>query len=627
MIPYEKIIDIGSDSISSSKEMKQNISPKCFICSLCYCLAYNGSQCNNRKCMKVFCGECMFKQRVKFTEADKREFKCPFCQTFSGFSQIDNEIFEYMNSFKFYCNKSKNCREEYTYDQIVNDHQHKILANNNNNIERCYVCKILITDSDLNTLKCNLCNNIGCFNNISYNAIKIDNPLNKNNNKNKNNNIINKINACIQRCYVCYGPICKYCSKKDSSEISNIICDDCNEKKCSLCGVNQSKIVCIICRKIVCESCSEKCESCGFILCKDKRCINNKISSCQRCMKIASTISYYNCFHKDLLNCEFCFPKCFICKYFFSDIICKCCFKPICIKNCSVKCKSCQALCCNKCSLVCSICKKIVCSNCANYCSECDKNNSLISCKNCNSNVIKKCEFNGGCNRKLCISCWNACNYCGIIFCSKHSSNCSNCEDNICDKHFAQCKKCLNEDELKYIKLCFKKCILKCSFCNIESTVLCKKENHNDNFVYNFGCKHNICDRCVKRCETCGKIVRKCLECIDYFYELCKFCHKYQCLGCSKKCNVCDEAFCSLKHKCNLCKRDFASKCYNCEIIKRSSCVVCKKKLKMCENCKGKYICDLHCYVLYKNEMKKNKKDEHLCQMFICEEHLNEFIW
>ena len=128
-----------------------------------------------------------------------------------------------------------------------------------------------------------------------------------------------------------------------------------------------------------------------------------------------------------------------------------------------------------------------------------------------------------------------------------------------------------------------------------------------------------------QKCSDCGKIVRKCLECIDYFYELCRYCKKYQCLNCCDKCKHCDDVFCSLNHECTFCKKSFPGKCFNCDINKKIKCIVCKDKFKICELCKTKYICDFACYWKYKNYLNKNNSNEHLCQMFTCKNHFNEF--
>ena len=48
------------------------------------------------------------------------------------------------------------------------------------------------------------------------------------------------------------------------------------------------------------------------------------------------------------------------------------------------------------------------------------------------------------------------------------------------------------------------------------------KQDLSKNFFYCTKCKELICNSCIKKCATCGKIVRKCLDCIDYFYEFCR---------------------------------------------------------------------------------------------------------
>ena len=616
-------LNIGLDLLCSIEEKEENIPPNQITCSICYNISFDGKECNNRKCQKIFCGECINKQRENIADNNKREFKCPFCQTFCGFSQQDEKIKEYIKAFKYYCNKNKNCKEPYSFEQLVKEHNH--IHNNNLKKEKCNVCKKEISEANINTLKCILCDNIGCYKNISYS------PIEKGNSEKKIKKLKN--NYCIQRCFICKFPICKYCCNENSfneNNLSNFICDECKQiYKCDLCSKNNyAKNICIFCNKYLCESCSNNCEYCGYIFCNKKDCLSKKLS-CQKCLDLNSKLNYYGCFHLEFLNCSKCFKKCNLCKKNNANIQCRCCYKDICSKNCTIKCKYCSLLCCNECSLICSICKKLTCSIRANFCDECDKYNTLICCKNCNSNIIKECKYQKDgiyiCPKRLCINCWKACNYCGKIYCSDHCTNCTNCEDIICDNHYQNCKKCLNNDELKYFKLCLKKCVIKCSFCPNTSTAICKEKNHKEDMVHNFGCKHNICNSCIKKCENCGKIVKKCLECIDYFYELCRYCGKYQCLSCCNKCYNCDENFCSLNHMCDLCSNLFPSKCFNCDISQRNKCLICKEKLKICELCKNKFICDFNCYRKYKNNLNLIQSNEHLCQMFICNQHINNF--
>ena len=607
------MLNINLNDISSISKQSKIYPINQIICSLCYSIAFNGYKCNNRKCQKIFCIICMENQKKYFLVKDKKEFNCPFCMTFSSFSIIDKTIIDYINQFKYFCKKNKNCKEQYTLSQIIKEHEHK---NDNYPDEKCYVCKKIIIQTNLNSLKCTLCYNTCCFKNISYNAvINIHNKF--------NNNIINNNNKnCIQKCFICELPICKYCSKENNnSDNSGIICEECQQNNtCNSCFKNKIKLICIACKNILCNECAIKCEFCSYNFCKQD-CLSKKLL-CQTCSNLNAKLNYYNCNHKSILNCQNCFKKCFLCKKNLSDIKCNVCFNDICKKNCSIKCKFCSTLCCNKCTIVCLICKKISCQNCSKICSECGvSSESVTLCKKCDSNVIQKCEK---CFKLLCINCWNVCNYCGTILCSNHCNTCSNCEDTICDNHYTKCEKCFSREELNFMKICLKNCILKCSFCDNQTTILCSEKNHINNYVQNFGCKHNICKSCIQKCITCGKIVRKCLECIDYFYELCRYCKQYQCLNCCNKCKKCDEVFCSMKHLCNLCNKNSDGSCFNCDIMKKKSCFICGERLKICEGCKNKFICSFECYKEKLKEYKNNLKDYHLCQMYACKNHFND---
>ena len=609
------MLNLNLNDISSISKISKIFPANQLICSLCYSIAFNGKKCNNRKCQNIFCLPCMQKQQKYFFVQDKKEFKCPFCMTFSSFSDLDKVIIDYINEFKYFCKKNKNCKQQYGLEQMIKEHDHKNESFPN---EKCYVCKRVLNQTNLNVIKCNLCYNNCCFQNISYNAIiNTDNKYNDNiiSDQNINNN-------CSQNCFLCELPICKYCSKENNNKIfNNIICEECQQNsKCNSCTKNMVKYICTFCKIILCENCKTKCEFCGLILCKQD-CLTKKIL-CQNCSNLNSKLNYFNCNHLSILNCPSCFKKCILCKNNKYDIKCNICFKEICIKNCSIKCKFCSKLCCNKCTLICSICKKISCQNCAIICSECGIGiGNITLCKKCDSNVIQKCNI---CNKLICINCWNVCNYCGIILCSEHCNNCSNCEDAICDLHYTKCEKCLTKEEQQFMKLCLKKCVLKCSFCVNKTTILCKEQNHMDNYVQNFGCPHNICNSCIRKCSTCGKVVRKCLDCIDYFYEFCLYCRQYQCLNCCRKCKECDEVFCSMKHLCSLCGNICNSQCFNCDIIRKKTCYDCGEKLKICDGCKNKCICSFECY---KSKIKflgdkTNSVSYHLCCMYACKKHL-----
>lgn len=604
------MLNINLNDISSISKTSKAIPTNQLICALCYSISFNGKKCNNRKCQKVFCNTCMQKQQKYFLVEDKKEFKCPFCMTFSSFSDIEQNIIDYINEFKYYCKKNKSCKEQYILEQLVKEHEHK---NENYPDEKCYVCKKIITQTNLNTVKCALCYNTCCFKNVPYEALI--NTYNKYNNKIINNQNNNK--NCIQKCFICELPICKYCLKGNSNS-DNIICEECEQNyKCNSCQKNNIKIICIFCKQVLCENCVVKCEFCNINFCKQD-CLSKKVL-CQNCSNLNSRLNYFNCNHQSILNCQICFKKCYLCKKNISDIKCSICTNDICIKNCSYKCKFCSKLICNKCTTVCLICKKISCQYCAKICSECGINpNSITLCQKCDSNVIQKCDK---CSKLICINCWNACNYCGTILCSQHCNTCTNCEDAICDKHYTKCDKCLTKEELNFVKVCLKKCVLKCSFCENQTTVLCQEKNHKDNFVQNFGCPHNICNSCIQKCSTCGKVVRKCLDCIDYFYEFCRYCKQYQCLNCCKKCKKCEEVFCSLKHLCGLCGNICNSSCFNCDVMQKKTCYVCGEKMKICDGCKNKCICSYECYKQRFQENKTNSLNYHLCRMYACKTH------
>ena len=55
--------------------------------------------------------------------------------------------------------------------------------------------------------------------------------------------------------------------------------------------------------------------------------------------------------------------------------------------------------------------------------------------------------------------------------------------------------------------------------------------------------------------------------------------------------------------------------------MKKNKCYICGEKLKICENCKNKYICGFECYKQSFTENKITSIDNHLCRMYVCKEH------
>ena len=76
---------------------------------------------------------------------------------------------------------------------------------------------------------------------------------------------------------------------------------------------------------------------------------------------------------------------------------------------------------------------------------------------------------------------------------------------------------------------------------------------------------------------------------------------------------------------CSFCGKMFQGTCFNCDINERNKCLICKEKFKICEICKNKFICGFECYEKYKKNIDSNNSNEHLCQMYFCERHFNEY--
>ena len=567
-------MSISLDNISYFK-IKDIPDPKNLICCICYCLINkNGKQCKNRKCLKIYCEDCCLK--LKF-----QDNPCSYCRISKEYIGLDADIINCLDNLLFYCSEFE-CKEQYTLEEYKANHLHNNeQKEENNDINKCNICQFSL-DKNPNYLTCNICNEKNCFRNVDYVPYKI--------NKTKIKKFTNKDDLCMKRCINCLLPVCNRCNiKYIKYKLNNFICEYC-EIKCFICS-NNSLTYCDCCHKSICENCMKIDNDNNLILCKNDYSSNN----------IKENIGKYIVLEK--------YEKCLICKNKIEDI------------NDLVKCK--EAKCpnkfiCYKCSLFCNICKKIICKNCSLYCNQCPKNTSLVSCKSCDSNTIKKC-FKDNCDKKLCINCYNSCNQCSIILCDEHKNQCLNCEDVMCDKHFSICKIC---DKEGYKKACLKKCTYKCSFCENMNNELCNKKNHEKNFVQRYNCEHNICLNCVKKCEKCKKIVKSCLTCtVDYYFEHCNYCDKYKCFDCGKQCKKCEDYYCDYEHKCDLCngiiKENTCLKCIN---LSRVKCCFCKKSLRQCDECKKVLVCSKECYL----ENKNKKYKEHLCQMFICDECIDK---
>ena len=562
-------MQISIDNISYFKT-KNIPDPKNLMCCICYCLiTKEGKQCKNNKCLKIYCAEC----NLKFVF---QNMPCSYCRISKEYRGLDNDIITCLDNLLFYCTEFE-CKEHYSLEEYKSNHNHNNNEKSNSN-SKCNICQFSL-EKNPNFLTCNICNSKCCFQNLEYVPYKI----NKNNIKN-----FTEQESCMKRCVNCLTTVCNKCnSKYIKYKLNNFICDFC-EIKCSICSNNISITYCNYCHKPICENCFKYDENNNLILCKNDYNQNY----------INKEIQKYNVLEKNEI--------CPICKEKIKDI------------NSLVKCKAdnCKnKFICLKCSLFCNICKKIICKNCSLYCNQCTPNSSLVSCISCNSNTIKKCS-NDNCNNNLCINCYNSCNQCSIILCDKHKKQCLNCQDSMCNNHFSNCKIC---DKEGYKYACIKKCTYKCAFCNNMNNELCNKKNHESIFVQKYNCEHNVCLKCVKKCEVCKKVVKTCSTCtVDYYFEHCKFCDKYKCFDCSKQCNKCEDYYCDYKHKCNLCNKTIKENtCLKCINNSRVKCSICKNTLKQCEECKNFLVCSINCYMNNKNKIKK-----HLCQMYICDKCL-----
>ena len=533
---------------------------KKIFCSICYSfLSDNPKQCSNTHCKNMICEKC-FKSN--------KSLACPSCKN-NNFINYNSIKQDYSKTFKYFCKLNK-CNEKYSYGIMLKKHIH----NDSKPVLYCYYCKINLSTSP-NFLKCFKCKEIYCHQNINYTPFTYKSEPTKKNNKGKQS-------FCITRCYYCYNAICIKC-EKNINNYKNVICSNC-KKKCDVCSKKNAVTLCNICDNNLCESCLKKCDKCSLILCqtdheKHKKCNEDSnsliIKNCKICGK-----------NKISTTCQICNI----------DICSTLCMGLCNSENCENK------IICKNCAKFCNICKKIYCNKCSIFCTNCPQGESLVSCKNCNSDIFGKCSFKG-CLNTLCLKCISYCNYCKEVCCPLHSLKCGNCNETICRFHWHICRKC------KTKKVCLKNCTYKCFLCssNNEVNALCLEKNHPFDFCKSYNCQHKICNSCIKKCDKCGKIIQTCTQCLlENVFSHCRFCDKNFCYECSNQCLKCGEFFCKETHLCSLCKKEVNKLCPTCDFSDRSKCMICSKGLIQCNDCFKKIICSPKCFL--ENYNKINKK-------------------
>ena len=581
---------IGLDQICNINNNTNNIDPKILTCSVCFCINIDVKECKNKKCSKLFCGKCF----DALANNKSKQKLCPYCRTKLDYYIADESLTNTIQNLKYFCIEHISCTSQFSYNDLFLSHSSKGL----DAINECCSCKT--KHSKWNELiKCNLCNRFCCD------------------------------NKCSQRCFNCYTSICDICIKSNNIDNELFLCGLCS-LSCSECKENDAEFICGLCNKALCGKCGEKCSNCNKHFCIQSKCRQK----CDSCSKIKQIQIYTSCEHIKYLECINCYPKCEICKERKSIEKCSLCSILICRAKCSLKCKCCNRVICLSCEMKCSICKKGICYECALFCDKCGKGgSSLISCKNCNSDTLRKCN-DSQCHKNLCLNCWNVCNTCNLVFCDMHSNHCVSCEETMCNSHYSTCDLCGKEN-----KVCIKKCTFKCDFCNNISNALCKIEKHQMTFVSISPCEHKVCISCKKFCSKCKSEVLSCPKCIvNYYFSLCKYCNSYLCNNCNRICNICGESYCTLSHRCYCCNKEYQNEfCLSCFNQMRRQCFFCDKEInRPCTNCDKIFICSITCYYRYKERMIKNaindssilinnKITNHgLCEMFICEEHFNE---
>ena len=151
------IIEVGLDSISSiTFKDNKGIDPKLLVCSLCYCINFNGKQCKNKKCLKRICETCYIRNINS-----SKEYVCPFCRIANDVVNTEYAIESLISSLLFFCKRSKFCTGKYTFTELIKYHLHNEINKNVNNT--CPVCSKSLNELNYDVSKCNNCLRLGCY--------------------------------------------------------------------------------------------------------------------------------------------------------------------------------------------------------------------------------------------------------------------------------------------------------------------------------------------------------------------------------------------------------------------------------------------------------------------------------
>lgn len=180
----------------------------------------------------------------------------------------------------------------------------------------------------------------------------------------------------------------------------------------------------------------------------------------------------------------------------------------------------------------CLICKNNTCNSCLKECSGCKS----INCINCSTCGLNKCSSS------LCQLCRCLCFVCSKYFCPVN-----------CMKNCNLCRKKTSLDCIRNCNHCFMDyCSSMCSkTCNICLTVVCNKcfNRGKANFKYCEVCKDCYCETCFEECsQGCSRLI--CKKCV----QRCSVCNVHYCLDCGFKCEcgvfICKKCdYSNVRHK------------------------------------------------------------------------------
>jgi hypothetical protein len=93
------LFQIGIDQVTNiGKDI--SIDPKNLVCSICYCININASECMNKSCQKLFCGNC-----VSYKSKEMKRI-CPFCRLEVDLTNPGEKLKNIIENIQLFCSST-----------------------------------------------------------------------------------------------------------------------------------------------------------------------------------------------------------------------------------------------------------------------------------------------------------------------------------------------------------------------------------------------------------------------------------------------------------------------------------------------------------------------------------------